>query len=270
VHAALGSPINFLDTSNDYGAGESERRIGEALRQASLPQDFVLQTKLDRDPETGSFDADRMRRSLEESVERLGLTSLPLLFLHDPEHISFAEAMAPGGPVATLMALRDEGYAAHIGIAGGPAALMQRYVETDIFDVLITHSRYTLVDRTADDLLTIASDAGLGVINAAVYGGGVLSAWPRVSDQYHYRPASLEVLRAIDAIGSACAAHGVPLIAAALQFSLRDRRIHSTICGIVSPAQLEQTLALAQVEIPDELWQELDELCPDRSGWIND
>ncbi|MGM7698816.1 aldo/keto reductase [Microbacterium sp. A84] len=270
VHAALRSPVNFIDTSNNYGDGESERRIGVALASVDAPEDFIVQTKLDRDPETGSFGADRMRRSLDESLERLGLTHLPLLHLHDPENISFDEAMSSEGPVSTLIALRDEGYADHIGISGGPATLLKRFVETDIFDVLITHNRFTLVDQTADELLTAAATRGLGIINAAVYGGGILSTWPRTSDHYHYRTAPSEVLGAIDSMGAACARYGIPLIAAALQLSTRDPRIHSTICGMVSAAQLHETLTLLDVTIPPSLWEELAQLRPDRSTWIND
>ena len=123
VLAMLDSPLNFIDTSNNYGDGESERRIGAALARRPLPDDVVLQTKLDRDPTTNSFDADRMRRSLDESLERLGVDKVPLLYLHDPEHIPFDEAMAVGGPVEVLLALRAEGYADHVGISGGPATL---------------------------------------------------------------------------------------------------------------------------------------------------
>ncbi|WP_309103829.1 aldo/keto reductase [Microbacterium sp.] len=270
VRAALASPINFLDTSNNYGDGESERRIGVALAQTGVPEGFVVQTKLDRDPVTGSFDGDRMRRSLEESLTRLGLSRVPLLYLHDPEHITFEQAMAPGGPVETLAALRDEGYADHIGISGGPAKLLKRFVETGLFEALITHNRFTLVDRTADELISVAADAGLGVINAAVYGGGILSAWPRTTDNYHYRPAPDDVLQAVDAMGRACERHGVPLIAAALQTSTRDPRIHSTICGMVSPSQLEDTIAQLAVTIPDDLWDELDSLRPAPETWIDD
>ncbi|HWS49654.1 MAG TPA: aldo/keto reductase [Microbacterium sp.] len=270
VRAAMKSPINFLDTSNNYGDGESERRIGVALGRAEVPEDFIVQTKLDRDPVTGSFDGDRMRRSLEESLTRLGLPSVPLLYLHDPEHITFDQAMAPGGPVETLVALRDEGYADHIGISGGPATLLRRFVETGTFEALITHNRFTLVDRTADELLSVAAEAGLGVINAAVYGGGILSAWPRTTGDYHYRPAPDHLLQAVDAMGRACERHGVPLIAAALQSSTRDPRIHSTICGMVSPAQLEDTVAQLAVAIPDDLWDELDSLRPAPGTWIND
>ncbi|MBT2484408.1 MULTISPECIES: aldo/keto reductase [unclassified Microbacterium] len=270
VHAAFSSSVNFLDTSNNYGDGESERRIGVALAQAEAPDDFVIQTKLDRDPITDSFDRDRMRRSLDESLTRLGLSRVPLLYLHDPEHITFEQAMEAGGPVETLMALRDEGYADHVGISGGPATLLQRFVETGIFDALITHNRFTLVDRTADELLTVAAEAGIGVINGAVYGGGILSAWPRVTDNYHYRRAQDELLTAVDAMGRACERHGVPLIAAALQASTRDPRIHSTICGMVSPAQLQDTITQLAVPIPDELWDELDSLRPAERTWIND
>jgi D-threo-aldose 1-dehydrogenase len=270
VHAMLDSPINFIDTSNNYGDGESERRIGSALASRPLPADVVLQTKLDRDPDTNAFDADRMRRSLDESFERLGMDKVPLLYLHDPEHITFDEAMAAGGPVEVLLRLRDEGYADRVGISGGPASLMERFVKTRLFDALITHNRFTLVDRTADDLLTAATEIGMGVINAAVYGGGILSTWPRASDRYHYATAPSPLLAAIDAMGAACTRHGVPLIAAALQTSTRDPRIHSTICGMVSPAQLHSTISLLDVHIPDELWDELESLRPDRSTWLDD
>jgi len=270
VRAALGSPINLIDTSNNYGDGESERRIGIALRGADVPDGFVVQTKLDRDPETDSFEGVRMRRSLEESLGRLGLSRMPLLYLHDPEHITFEAAMAPGGPVETLIALRDEGYADHIGISGGPARLLRRFVDTSVFDALITHNRFTLVDRTADELISVAHEAGLGVVNAAVYGGGILANWPRVTDRYHYARAPRPVLEAVDAMGAACERHGVPLIAAALQSSTRDPRIHTTVCGMVNPAQLHGTLDLLDIVVPDALWDELDALRPDRSTWIDD
>lgn len=269
--AAFESPVTFIDTSNNYGDGESERRIGLAVRRAGgVPDGFVIQTKLDRDPETDSFDPDRMRRSLDESLERLGIDRVPILHLHDPEHIGFEAAMAPGGPVEVLRSLRDEGYADFIGISGGPARMLTRFVETGVFDVLITHNRATLVDRTAEALLDAAAAADIGVVNAAVYGGGILANWPRTSDRYHYATASTEMLAAIDAMGAACERHGIPLIVAALQSSLRDPRIHSTVCGLVTPAQLDQTVGMAETVIPDALWEELEALRPSKETWIDD
>ncbi|GAA2237801.1 aldo/keto reductase [Herbiconiux moechotypicola] len=269
LHAFRG-PVTVLDTSNNYGDGESERRVGLALRRETPPEGFVVQTKLDRDPVTGSFDAERMRASLHESLDRLGVTRVPVLYLHDPENIGFEAAMAPGGPVESLRRFRDEGYADHIGVAGGPSSMLRSFVDSGYFDALITHNRFTLVDRSSDALLDAAAEQGLGVMNAAVYGGGLLASWPRTSDRYHYRTAPAELLAAVDAMGAACARHGVPLIAAALQFSTRDPRIHSTVCGVVSPAQLDAAIEAVSIEIPDELWAELESLVPSETTWIRD
>jgi D-threo-aldose 1-dehydrogenase len=267
LHAFRG-PLRVIDTSNNYGDGECERRLGLAIREEGLPDGVLVQTKLDRDPVSGSFDAARMRASLAESLDRLGLATLPVLYLHDPETIGFDAAMAAGGPVETLRRMRDEGLAEHIGIAGGPVSMMLAFVETGIFDAMITHSRFTLVDRSATELTSTAREAGLGVFNAAVLGGGVLGAWPRRSDQYHYTAAHPLVLEAVDRMGAACERHDVPLIAAAQQFSTRDPRIDSTIIGMASPRHLDDTLANSTVDIPPALWEELDSLCPPASVWV--
>ena len=169
VRAAFDSPVNFVDTSNGYGEdGTSERRIGAAIRQAGgLPGDVVLATKVDPDPRTGDFSGDRVRASLEESLERLGLDRIALLHLHDPERISFEEGVAPGGPVAALVDLRERGLVEHLGVAGGPVGLLQQYLDTGEFGVVLTHNLYTLLDRAAEALLRAAADRGLGVLNGA-------------------------------------------------------------------------------------------------------
>ena len=94
-------PVNFLDTSNNYGLGRSESRIGQAIKaRGGLPDGFVLATKLDRDMQTGCFDADRVARSIEESLTRLGLDCVPLLHLHDPEHArDLNEVTRDGGAI---------------------------------------------------------------------------------------------------------------------------------------------------------------------------
>ena len=132
VQAAFDSPVNFLDTSNGYGEdGTAERRIGVAIRQAGgLPTGVVLATKVDPDPRTGDFSGDRVRASLEESMERLGVDRIALLHLHDPERITFEEGVAPGGPVEALVDLRERGLAEHVGVAGGPVGLLRRYLDT--------------------------------------------------------------------------------------------------------------------------------------------
>ena len=127
VEAVLDGPFNFLDTSNNYGGGSAElphrRRTAPPRRD---PRGFVLATKADADPGSGDFSGERVRRSVEESLERLGVDHVPMMYLHDPEyHVTFEEAMAPGGPVEALVALRDAGVVGHIGVAGGPVELMR-------------------------------------------------------------------------------------------------------------------------------------------------
>ncbi|WP_200807820.1 aldo/keto reductase [Demequina sp. NBRC 110056] len=267
----MDGPFNVLDTSNNYGGGESERRIGRAIAaRGGLPQGFVLQTKVDRDPATGTFDADRVRRSFEESLDRLGLDRVPSLLLHDPEHLGFAEAARPRGPLDALVSLRDEGLTDVIGVGGGPASMLLEFVRTDLLDVVLTHNRFTLVDRTADALITEAHQRGMGVLNGAVFAGGVLATHPRTSSLYGYAAGDPRLLGTIDAMGRACAEAGVPIAAAALQWSLRDERITSTVCGVGSAAQVDEIAALAAVPIPADLWNLLDDLAPRPDLWRND
>jgi D-threo-aldose 1-dehydrogenase len=265
LRALFRSPITFLDTAAAYGDGESERRIGLVLRElGGLPPGYVLATKADRDLATGRFDADQMRRSVERSLRLLGLDRLQLVYFHDPEHagLSVAEAMAPGGPVEALLALRDQGLIAHVGVAAGPIDMLLEYVETGAFEVVITHNRYTLLNRTAEPLIARANALGVAVVNAAPYGSGLLAKGPSAFPRYAYRAARPEELERAQQLEAICARYGVPLAAAALQFSLRDPRIAATIVGMSRPERVEETVRLANWPIPAELWEELATVAP--------
>jgi D-threo-aldose 1-dehydrogenase len=271
VLAIFDSPVNFVDTSNGYGEdGMAERRIGAAIRRAGgLPPHIVLATKVDPDPRTGDFSGDRVRISLEESLERLGVDRIALLHLHDPERIPFEEGVAPGGPVEALIDLRERGLVEHLGVAGGPVGLLQQYLDTGEFEVVLSHNRYTLLDRSAEPLFRSAAERGLGVLNAAPYGGGMLSKGPGVQQKYAYGSRDDRVRQAAEAMEAACLRYDVPLAAAALQFSMRSEVISSTIVGVSSPERIAQTLELAAVTIPDELWSELEEATPPREIWLD-
>lgn len=262
LRAVFDSPFNFIDTSNEYGnGGDSERRIGRAMAErGGLPPGFVLATKVD--PLVGSLDfsGDRVRRSVDESLERLGLDRLELVYLHDPEKITFAAGMADDGPVPALVKLRDEGVIAHLGVAGGPIDLMLQYLATDVFDVAISHNRYTLVDQSAEPLIADAERRGVAFVNAAPFGGGMLVKGPDRQPNYCYAPASEATLARVREMERLCAAHGVPLAAAALQFSMRDSRVASTIVGMSESKRVQQTLELANWPIADNLWAELKRL----------
>jgi D-threo-aldose 1-dehydrogenase len=260
--------VRYLDTSNNYGGGESERRIGSALRAAGgIPDGFVLQTKADRDMATGDFSGSRMRESIAESMDRLGLTRLPVVFLHDPENTTWERAMAADGPVAALVAARDEGLIGHLGLSGGPVGLLARFLETGHFEAVITHNRHTLVDRSADPLLDLAAANGIGVLNAAPYGGGMLTRWPVDRSRYAYGEAQAALIEAANEMGRLCADAGVPFAAAALQFSTRDPRITSTIVGMRTVGDLEASIELDEIEIPEGLWAALLAVPLDPATW---
>lgn len=262
-------PFNFVDTSNNYGGGESERRIGTVLSElGGLPDGFVLASKVDPDPVTGAFDGERARRSFEESLSRLGLDHLQLLYLHDPSRTTFEEAMSPGGPVEALVALRDEGLVSHIGVAEGGADLLARYMGTGAFDVVLSHNRYTLLDRSADEVFAAASERGLGVVNAAVFGGGVLAKGVVEQPKYAYRELSDDARRRITEMDRACREAGVLLKAAALQFSLRNPRVVSTVVGVSRPERVDEILELATVPVPEATWEELEDLAPPPDQWL--
>ncbi len=259
IRAFFASPLNFLDTAASYGDGESERRIGIVLSElGGLPPGFVLATKADRDMQTGVFTGEQMRRSVERSLRLLGLKQLQLVYLHDPEHITFDEAMQPGGPVEVLRQCKEEGLIAHLGVAGGPIDLMLRFVETGLFEAAISHNRFTLLNREAEPLWRVCRRLGVAAVNAAPYGGGLLAKGPDNYPRYMYSQASPTLLQHAREMQMACQRYGVPLPAAALQFSLRDARLASTIVGITYPERLAQTLQLAQQPIPNDLWVELD------------
>jgi D-threo-aldose 1-dehydrogenase len=258
IQAIFASPINFIDTAASYGDGESERRLGIVLRElGGLPPGFVLASKADRNLQTGEFSGEQMRRSVERSLRLLGLNRLQLLYLHDPEHITFEQAMAPGGPVETLLRCKEEGLFVHLGVAGGPIDLMTRFVETNLFEVAISHNRYTLLDTEADPFWDTCIQHRVAAINAAPYGSGILAKGPAAYPRYMYGEAPQAMLEQARQMEAACQRYGVPLAAAALQFSLRDSRITSTIVGISRPERLAQTVELARHPIPAELWTKL-------------
>lgn len=268
VGRILDSPLRTIDTANGYSDGESERRIGAALAAVGgPPPDFLVATEVDaRD---GDYSGARVRASVAESKQRLGLDHLPLVYLHDPESFPFAEVSKPGGAIDTLVALRAEGEIGHVGLAGGPTSEMARYLALGVFEVLLVHNRWTLVDRSAGDLISQAEDLGVAVVNAAIYGGGILADPDGGLTRYGYRPARPDTLQAIAAMAAVCREHGTDLGTAALQASVDDPRISTTVVSFSKPARLDTILAGLSAPRPPELFSRLKELLPARGNWLD-
>jgi D-threo-aldose 1-dehydrogenase len=262
VRAIFDSSVNFLDTSRLYGFGRSEERIGDVIRErGGLPKNFVVSTKLDRDPNTNKFDAGEARRSLEESLKALNLDRVHLLHLHDPEHArSLAEVTGKDGALPALLKMKEAGLCDAIGLAAGTLEVMMPLLKDWEFDALITHNRFTLVNRNATPMIDFAASKGIAVLNAAPYAGGVLAKGSDSFQRYVYQKATAEMLDPVKRVEAVCAKHGVPPGAVALQFSMRDPRIASTICGVSKPERVKETLAWADWKIPAALWDELKSL----------
>ena len=268
VREVFRSPINFIDTSNGYSNGASETRIGRAIaEEGGLPAGVLVETKVD--PKGGDYSGDRVRRSVEESMARLGLDHLPVVHLHDPEFHPFAELTAPGGAVDALIALRDEGLIGHLGVAGGNVHEIGRYVELGVFELLLTHNRWSLVDRSAGPLIEAAAERGMGVLNAAVHGGGILAKPHDGLTRYGYREASPATLAAIADMAALAEEHGTDLAAVALAWSLRDSRIASTVVGFTKPERIGQLVAAASLDLPASFWARIDELVPAPENWLD-
>ena len=278
--------IRYFDTAPLYGYGASERRIGAAL-QGETRDSFVLSTKvgrlvrlpdevqatdeIDRQRSAGredafyarseparlvfDYSADGVRRSLEESLDRLALERIDIALIHDPDD-HWQEAL--DGAFPALARLREEGIVRAIGVGMNQSQMLARFArETDI-DAVLVAGRYTLLDQGAlDDLLPACVDRGIGVLVAGVMNSGVL-ADPRVPDnRFNYLPAPSEVVDRAGRISDVCARHGVPVRAAAVQFPMAHPGIASLVTGVRSVAHLDEYPAFARRAIPADLWAEL-------------
>lgn len=254
---AFEGSISFLDTASNYG--QSESRIGKALRiRGGLPEGFVIATKVGCD--------EAIRASVQRSIERLGIRPLPLVYLHDPEYHpryrqdkkgAIKEMLGSGGPAAELERLKEEGIILNIGISGGPIDMMLEFVRTGRFDAVITHNRWNLLWQVADELIETAHEIGLGVVNAAPFASGILATGSQGKGRAVYKIPSAEIIERVKKMEEACFDYGVSLAQAAIQFSLCDPRVHSTVVGVSSVGQIEENLKLCQAVIPDDLWTKL-------------
>ncbi|WP_440925453.1 aldo/keto reductase [Candidatus Pelagibacter sp.] len=252
-------PVNLLDTSRNYGMGESELRIGRAIKNNSgWPNNFILSTKLDRDMNTLGFDKDRARKSLEESLNALNLDKVDILFLHDPEHTKdVSEITKKGGSMDELFKIKEEGLCRAVGLAMGKVDMMFPMLKEWDFDVIINHNRFTLLNRQANEMYDYAYKKNISIINAAPYAGGVLAKGPSNFKKITYQDVTEKKLAPAIEIEKVCKKYNVEMGAAALQFSMKDKRITSTLCGVTSVQSIEKNLSWAQTSIPEKFWSEL-------------
>jgi len=262
INAIFDSECNLIDTSRNYGFGNAEKRIGQVIQErGGLPDDFVISTKLDRDMKTQKFDATRARKSIEESLDALKVDSIGLLHLHDPEHCrDITEITSQHGSLTELFKMKEEGLAETVGLAMGKTDLMLEIIKDWPFDAIINHNRFTILNRNADELYNYAYTNNISIINAAPYASGVLAKGTERSRLIAYSEVTDQELQPVKEVEKICRKYNVPLPAAALQFSLNDKRISSTLVGVTKPKRVSDTIELSKFIIPNEAWDEINQL----------
>ncbi|MFI9010329.1 aldo/keto reductase [Actinosynnema sp. NPDC053489] len=273
LEAAWDVGVRYFDTAPHYGLGLSERRVGAFL--AGRPRDeFVVSTKVGRvlKPAPGDgddlangfavpaaarrrwdFSADGVRRSLESSLDRLGLDRVDVVYVHDPdEHWEQAVSQA----VPALLALRSEGVVGAVGVGMNQWEMPARFVREADLDVVLLAGRYTLLDRSGEELLDLCAERGVAVVAAGVFNSGLL-ARPEVGGTYDYRAAPPELVERARRIASVCERHGVTLPQAAVRFPTRHPAVVSVLLGVRSAAEMRANAAAFATPVPDHLWPAL-------------
>jgi aryl-alcohol dehydrogenase-like predicted oxidoreductase len=278
VRAAWDAGVRYFDTAPHYGLGLSERRLGRVLRDYPR-EEFVVSTKVGRllepvadvgemDPEGFAVPASHRRvfdysrdgvlRSMESSLERLGLDRIDVVLIHDPDDHP-REALEEAAP--TLSQLRSEGVIHAYGAGMNQVSMLTRFVRETDADVVMVAGRFTLLDQTAGlELLPAALERGVGVINAGIFNSGVLSRpRPRPGARYRYQPVGEEVTDRTTRIAVACEQFGVDLPTVAAAFAKRHPAIASVVVGFRTPAQVSDLIARWHRPVPEELWTALHE-----------
>ena len=265
--------LNYFDTAPHYGMGSAEVRLGRNINH--LPRSsFVVSTKVGRlivpsekadDPgwenstaaveRIFDFSAAGIERSLLESLERLKMESVEMIFIHDPDGAA-DQAISEAYPV--LERLRAEGIVKTIGIGITSNEIPTRFInETDI-DVVLIALKYTLLDQSAaTELLPTALKKGVSVIAGGVFNSGILTN-PKAGATFNYEPASPEVLARAQKIEKFFEDRGVSLAQAALQFPMQHPAISAILVGCRSADEVKINVALYNREIDSQIWSEFD------------
>jgi aryl-alcohol dehydrogenase-like predicted oxidoreductase len=273
LEATWEAGIRAFDTAPHYGAGLSERRIGDFL--AGRPRaEFTVCTKVGRllVPATGSVDGaeefygtpplsrvrdysrDGVLRSLEESLARLRLDRVDIVLIHDPDDFMSA-ALDDAYPA--LADLRSQGVVGAIGAGMNSAAPLTWLAERCDLDCVLVAGRYTLLDDSAADrLFPLCLQRGIAVLAGGVFNSGIL-ADPREGACYDYAPAASDLLARARRIGDICGRYEVPAAAAALRFTLRHPAVTAAVVGARTPAEILSDVSYLSADIPDALFTEL-------------
>jgi D-threo-aldose 1-dehydrogenase len=273
LNRALDLGINYFDTAPQYGHGIAEMRVGKVLRNAKVP--FIVETKVGRvlkhvegvEPEKWFPDAPRdivpvydyskdgIKRSFEESLERLGLPHIDIVLMHDAEDY-IPEAIENAFPV--LADLRSQGLIKAIGLGMNYVEPALQIMKNTDLDIALIAGRYTLLDQIAqEELFPYALAHNIDISMGGILNSGVL-ANPAPGATYNYLPASDEIVARAKKIGDFLKERNVPLIAAAVQFPMRHPAVTAVVTGPRNVSELQTYVDSFDFPIPESVWVDLE------------
>jgi D-threo-aldose 1-dehydrogenase len=263
ILAAIDSGVRLIDTASLYVDGVAERVVGQALRERpALAGQIVVETKV-RDVRDFAYTGAETRRSVETSLQRLGLDSIPMVFIHDPPAGLFARVMGPDGALAMLRQMQSEGIVGHVGIASNNPWDNAPYIESGEFEAAVVPDAYSLLSQVAlERMFPAAERFGMGVVVATPLERGILATGTRAArpEDHINRLFAPSVLEQVDRLEALCARHGVSLLAAALQFVVRHPVVATTIPGARRPEQATANTNAMREPIPEAFWHDLEPL----------
>ena len=278
ISTAWNSGIRYFDTAPHYGLGLSERRVGKEL--SAYPRDeFVLSTKVgrlliespstahERDSQGFDVPADLVRewdfsrsgilRSVESSLQRMGMDRIDVLYLHDPEN-HFEQASTEG--IQTLIELREQGVVGAVGAGMNFAAPLAELIRRADIDVVMCAGRFSLLDSEAlEELMPLALERKVGIVAAGIYNSGLLSRGrPSADAKFNYEQAPADLILRAQAVADICSNFGISLPEAAMAYVQRHPAVVSVVVGARGKTQVLENISRAEARVPDALWAELD------------
>jgi D-threo-aldose 1-dehydrogenase len=262
VHTALEAGCTLIDTAALYGGGRSEAIIGQALRaRPDLAAACTVTTKVGRTLQGYDYSYDGVLRSIEASQARLGLERFDVVYIHDAMGVPWETVMGKGGALEGLRALQTQGIVRFVGTAADDPRTNAPYIESGEFDAAVVPRAWSLLNQfAAQRILPAAARHNVGIVTATPIERGLLATGPIPGTTYFDRAYGPACQAHAGKLHAFCQAHGLPLLAVALQWCVRHPQVATTIPGARSPQEAQANAEAAKVAIPEEFWPELEPL----------
>jgi D-threo-aldose 1-dehydrogenase len=270
--------ISYVDTAPLYGTGRAEARVGQSAYTTANRDSFVISTKVGRvlnpvvpgispemDPDgfgelepVNSWTRDDVNRSIEESLKRLNLDSIEIIYVHDPDVEDYGEDQAVNEAFPALIELREQGVIKAIGCGMNEWQMPLKFIQRFDLDIILLAGRYTLLDHSGlEEFLPACVERDVKITVGGPYNSGILARDLSQPVTFNYEQASGDLVATARRLTEICVAHGVDLKAAALQFVLAHPAVATAVPGAQTIAELEQNIAMVQQDIPAAMWSDM-------------